>query len=1049
MILHRDYDRLTRFLRGLSLRLLLLSALEFLLLLASAFILVLLGSLFALELEKTFPYLPFIYCLIALISLFILILLGLQRFASRPSMEQVARGLEEKFTHLRDDVTNSLLLFNQRRSSGFGQISEGLVTAQIRRTASEVCAIEPGQVVNLKKALRHFRILLPLILAVFVVLSFDPHFLNRSLALITHPLSALPMKETFISVEPGRSIVLRGTRVVLKAQAKGNIPNKLILAVWPEGHEALRLNMEPEGDGKFSYQIASAQVSFRYQAYNGRAASPVYSVRVVDPPEVGKVKLTLIPPDYTGLPKEVREAGHIEALKGTVANLEAQATKSVKEGRIVLNQGNELLLEVKENRLKGSLLIFNPGTYSIRVQDELGFENPNPVQYQIRLIPDKYPEGEIISPAQDLEISGNEVIPILYTARDDFGVTAVRLSYQTEGKERFINLKSPNGARSLGPETFKWDLASLALAAGDRVAYRLEVADNDSISGPKVSYSRTFHLSVKDEKARAAKEGAEAQQIADALLDLLGDQLEATKDKETLAKGMEEILRKVDRNLERMEKNRVDRFDLEALRRNLASLRERISEEPQETVTQEMERLALLSEDMAKRARMNEVEALAREIKNRQRRLVDALKDFKGSLPQKDLEAIMKELKSLEKLIRSVMEALSKLATRLPDEFMNSPELKGLDFQDLFKDLEEIQKRLMAGDLSGALEAAQKLLQSLSEMMAALGRAGAQAGMSPFDRLQGEMSRQTGELDKILAEQKEILSQTEKIDKDMKRIMEEEVGKRMDRSLPQLKEALEQLNRSLPPEQKDTIEELGRLLKGGKLEGFSQLAKELETELSGRPGDQRLISELRALIEGLFPVAKEVMTPEDKEKFPDLSLRQENLRERTRVLREKLDLLSQLFPGMDTGILKDLREATGSMGEASGKLKNEDAPGAIPPEQEVIRRLTKSQQAMQQMGQQMAMRMQAAQWGYHLGYDPRPGWYYGPWVPMPTLPQPEVKRPRERGYTGLDREEFEPPPKDAYQVPKIFREKVLEGLKEEIPSQYKRRVERYFRGLTE
>jgi hypothetical protein len=370
MILHRDYDRLTRFLRGLSLRLLLLSALEFLLLLASAFILVLLGSLFALELEKTFPYLPFIYCLIALISLFILILLGLQRFASRPSMEQVARGLEEKFTHLRDDVTNSLLLFNQRRSSGFGQISEGLVTAQIRRTASEVCAIEPGQVVNLKKALRHFRILLPLILAVFVVLSFDPHFLNRSLALITHPLSALPMKETFISVEPGRSIVLRGTRVVLKAQAKGNIPNKLILAVWPEGHEALRLNMEPEGDGKFSYQIASAQVSFRYQAYNGRAASPVYSVRVVDPPEVGKVKLTLIPPDYTGLPKEVREAGHIEALKGTVANLEAQATKSVKEGRIVLNQGNELLLEVKENRLKGSLLIFNPGTYSIRVQDE-------------------------------------------------------------------------------------------------------------------------------------------------------------------------------------------------------------------------------------------------------------------------------------------------------------------------------------------------------------------------------------------------------------------------------------------------------------------------------------------------------------------------------------------------------------------------------------------------------------------------------------------------------------------------------------------------------
>ena len=70
-----------------------------------------------------------------------------------------------------------------------------------------------------------------------------------------------------------------------------------------------------------------------------------------------------------------------------------------------------------------------------------------------------------------------------------------------------------------------------------------------------------------------------------------------------------------------------------------------------------------LAEDIAKRARMNEVEALAREIRNRQRRLIDSLNDFKGPLSQKDLEAVMKELKKLEKLLRSVMEAMSKLAT--------------------------------------------------------------------------------------------------------------------------------------------------------------------------------------------------------------------------------------------------------------------------------------------------------------------------------------------------------------------------------------------------
>jgi len=34
---------------------------------------------------------------------------------------------------------------------------------------------------------------------------------------------------------------------------------------------------------------------------------------------------------------------------------------------------------------------------------------------------------------------------------------------------------------------------------------------------------------------------------------------------------------------------------------------------------------------------------------------------------------------------------------------------------------------------------------------------------------------------------------------------------------------------------------------------------------------------------------------------------------------------------MDTEILNDIKAAAGSMGEATAKLKSEDAPGAIPP----------------------------------------------------------------------------------------------------------------------
>ncbi len=415
--LHFDYKRLAGFLRRISLRLQVLATLESVLHLATGFLLIVLGSIFVLELGENFPYLSFLYCIIALIFLSVLLFRGVWRVAIRPSMKRVARGLEDQFPRLRDDLTNSLLLFHQIGKTGLGEISEGLITAQIRKTADEVCGIRPGEVVSFKSALRHLRILVPLLLAFSGVLALDPQFLNRSFAFITHPLAALPGKETFISVDPPGGMVLRGKPVVIQARIKGHLPDRLRLAVWPEGREAMQLNMEPEGESQFSYRMESAQFSFRYQVSHARGASPVYHLRVVDPPDVGKVKLTLIPPDYTGLPKEVREEGHIEALKGTMVNLEAQATKRVKEGRITLNQGNQLPLEVQGDRLRGNLLIFYPDTYSIRVKDELGFENPNPVQYQIRLILDKYPEGEIINPAQDLEISGQEIIPITLPGR--------------------------------------------------------------------------------------------------------------------------------------------------------------------------------------------------------------------------------------------------------------------------------------------------------------------------------------------------------------------------------------------------------------------------------------------------------------------------------------------------------------------------------------------------------------------------------------------------------------------------------------------------------
>jgi len=1044
------FDRLERFLKRILLRLKLLLALGFLFRLTSVFLIVILGSLLARETQAIFAYLPFAYYMLALVSLVCVAGLGLWKLAARISLPKVARGLETTLPHLKDDVTNALLLYRQLKTTGASDpTSSRLISAHLRKTINQLADIDPSQVVNFKGLWPHFKLLLPLVFAFAMAFTWDAQFPRQALSRILHPFSALPDQRTFISVAPTPSIVLRGTPVVIKATASGRIPDRLTLNIWQENDDLSQLAMTSEGQGRFSHRIPSAQHSFRYQAVSRRAQSPTAAVRVVDAPDIAKLELTLIPPAYTQLPKVVKTQGHIEALKGTIVNLEAWTTKPVTEGKLILNRKEHQLLAREGDRLMGNLLVLKPGTYSLSVKDELGFENANPVPYAIHLIADKYPEVKIVSPTDDLVITGGEMLPLVYSGKDDFGLTAIRLIYQVRGKERIVTLKNLKERRKAGPESFQWDLSRLALAPGDRVVYRLEMWDNDSITGPKAGYSRTLTLQTKDAKDLAAQEAERAERIADLLLDLLADQLEAIKNRKELSQEIERIMALVDRQLQLMGTQKVQRFDLQSLKRNLETLNRRIEGLPRETITQEMERLALLAEDIAKKTRMHEVEALAREINNRHRRLIESLQERTDSFGPEELQELIEEIDKLKDLISQVMEALSRMANQLPDEFINSPALGDLEFQDLFKDLQQIQEKLMAGDTAGALEAAQRLLQTLSQMMAAMASAGAQASMGAFDRLQSEVSQQSNELDNILAEQKDILAGTEAIGRKLQGAMAQEIEKRIKEMMPRIKENLAQLKRQLSSEERDAVAALEKLLDEQQIQKFAQLLESLHKSYSERTDVQPLVEDLADMTKWLRPGQEEIMTEDSQAAFPNLSARQEGLKQKTQGVGETLEMLSQLFPGMDTEIINDLKAAAGAMGDATGRLKGQDAPGAIPPEQDAIQHLSRSQQAMQQMAQQMAQRRRASQWASPWGYDPRASWYYGPLAPMPTLPQPEVNRPLERGYTGLDRQEFDPPAADAYKAPRMLREKVMEALKGDIPAEYRREVETYFRELTQ
>lgn len=1079
--LNQDYSELRKFLDKVTGRLRLFRAAEAGLWSASGLILVILVGLAAGAVKPYFSHGPFLLTLVSLLTFFFILALSVRRVISIPARPRVAVQVEASFPQLKDNLTNSLELVEEiRNGEAGGDLSRTLIMAQVSKTSRQLSSLSPKAVVDFKRIVALLKFVVPLFLAFLGTWALSPGSIRDSLSLLSRPWASLPPSKIIISLEPKGGIVAKGSQVTIKARASGKVPENMSLRVWPEKGEEVALAMEPEGEGKFRYLIDGVEKSFTYQAQSNGQGSSRYQIRVVPLPEVARVRLTYFPPEYSRLPNEVREQGHIEALKGTSVRMEVVPTKKVKEASIELSAGNAVSLkEGAGGLLKGSLIILSPGSYSIKLKDEFGFENREPVRYQIRLLPDQTPEVEIVSPAQDLTVDGNEILPLVYAARDDFGLTEVRLAFRTlAGKEQKISLKKASGERGLGREEYRWDLDSLALSPGERVTYRLEALDNDTISGPKEGYSKSFSLLVRDHRAEIAKANEGVKDVADALVNLLADHLEYSSGdasqtpreaKERITKKAEEILKQIDRNLERPkrkdEADSIMRYDMEVLRRNLSSAVERMPEASPETVTSELERMTLLADELAKRARMEEVQALAQDIRNRERNLLATLEELKGKLSKPGLEAALKELNQLRQLLSSLMDAMTKMAGRLPEDFVNSDALGNLEFQDLFKGLDEIEKRLRAGDLEGALQAARELLQSLTQMMAAMQMAGMEASSAPFGRMRGEMVDSTNELSRIMAEQRDILLETERIEKEAAKRSEEAAAEQLRDMKEQLRAALSELSGLVPSaEQEFRVGALAESLKRQELGKFLEESEKLEAELeeidqgelsdhSDRSPGQALslLEELRAELENLFPDPAKLMTESERRQLSALGRREKAIKERTQAIKQRLDILSQVLPMMDTQITRDMGEAANLMGQAETKLGKQDAPGAIPPERGALERLARTQQAMQGLSQQMAMRMGMQQrWGYQWGYDPRPGWYAGPWVPMPTLPQPELRGfRREQGYTGIEREEFQPPSKDDYKVPKMYREEVMKALKEGYPSEYERQIKRYFENLAE
>ena len=567
----------------------------------------------------------------------------------------------------------------------------------------------------------------------------------------------------------------------------------------------------------------------------------------------------------------------------------------------------------------------------------------------------------------------------------------------------------------------------------------------------------------------------------------------------------EQIAQQVDEALARVQNDPYSTFesfaDLQALQRNMERLQNSLMPalqqsmqamppqspspsqmaEPQERledVLEELERMASLSEQIADNEKMQDLERLSTKMMEEQNSLLSALDDLPQDFQGGELPPELQEmLDNLQSMMQDLMEAMAQMPTAISDEFLNS-QLEDLPLSDMQQQLQELQEKLAEGDLEAAKQLAEELLKEMSAMVAAMQNMQQQAGEGAMNAMGQQLMESASRLQDLVQRQEEILNDTQQIDQDAVQRLNEAQQQAFESARQTVEDELNALSQQLAewaqrwrrqPDADRIFEEVARQtlrpvfdamkdLQAPDVPKVREAMQNVQDQLDWlqqraaqtMPDDadvqqqaaqaQQRMQAARQALDSLPQDRHAMLTPQQGEQLSGLSQQQAGVQVEAQQLAEELAQMMPLLPSLPGDISQNVQEAVPFMGEARDALGKQQSQPAIPPEQAALERLRsantgmqQAMQAMQQRGQMMGMSMPMLQ---QAGRMPIPG----------MLDQMRVDE-QDAGRMGTSVRNFQLPDKEAYKVPRMFREDIMEALQEGYPERYKDRIEQYYRDI--
>lgn len=828
-------------------------------------------------------------------------LLGIQQ---KDSDDTMALRVGQFYGEVQDKLLNALQLY--RSSLAQSNFSNELALANFGAIGSHAETLDFEAILDKKPRKTALMLFFSTAIIAGLVFAIFSGTMGSALNRLIHfRQSFIPPAPFLLVLEPLEQKVLRGANVEIRVRTPQNpevgkyappmeitlrLREKVDAASADETFDSFTLR--PDSAGVFRFNLPAVKRSVEMYAevvwYLDFVRSERGLITVFDRPDIRGLSGSVTPPAYTKTPPRSLDenTASVMSLAGSKVELTALSNKTLKSAEIVLLKNNvngdstkrdtvRIPMQTSERKASGAFSVNFSGEYFIRITDENGEENADPIRYSVLALRDAPPSITLLQPTTDAELTESGLLPIKVAVADDYGFSGLKLHYRrTESRysppqEKFTQIPigfTPGAEKSL-EVPYIWDLNKLGLAPSDKYEFYLEITDNDVVTGPKSA--RTGILSARlPSLDEIFKEADKTQEIASK------DLQKVLKDAETMKRDMEEISRELRKQQEKPQADWKEKKRLEDLLKKQDDMQKRVEnvQKQLEDMTQKLQQNQSISPETLQQ--YMEVQKLlkqvnAPELQKAMQQMQRALDQMQPEQMQQALQKFQFNEEEFKKSIERTMKILKRVqANQKSDEL--AKRAKELDEQQ--RDLEKQMDNANMNDAQKRQEMAEKQEKLKEDMQ--------------------NLSKETDDLEQLMKEIQEKGGRDMPME-EMKKAQEALQTEQTEKAMQEAKEQMQQGKQQEAKQQQQKAQQ--------NLQKFAQQMQNLKKEMQ-RNIQQEAIRQLQKATQNML----------------ELSKRQEQLKQQS----QSMDYNSTQFRDAaqdQANALQDLKNVVGRMAELSQK----------------------------------------------------------------------------------------------------------------------------------